>query len=468
MKNLKNTKTIDWYSIHKQIFKLQNRIVKQLKKKNFRKVRSLQRLLLKSFGPKLLASQKIININYISKFNKYKKNKNNLFLNSLNLNNFIQIKSYYSYETQQPNKSSKLLYLQFLQFLFILTLLPINETLSEPLSYNVRLYRTQADILKELYLIYNFTAYKWLIIVKPAGFLKNKNKEWLLKNVFLERKFLEFAIEDEKFASFYIKYYNHKEVIEARKISLIRLIRSSCFYGFDQFKKQNLSRIFTHTINKKELLSLPVLFYNDLIFIPGKHLSDLKKIYKITFQFLDQRGLILKKNRFWIINTLFGFNFLGWSFRKRKGRVIVKISRENIRSHQIDIKKFLKSAKFMPIDKVIIKLNKKITNWQSYYSYTPNLYKTWSEMNYYLFWQVWRWCKKKHKNKGTKWLYKRYWFCNEKNKWVFHANMQYLKKYNLKPIKIIPLPSRINACEIKNWKYNHQILLIRVSSSEKK
>ena len=463
-KKSENTKTINWYSIHKQLFKLQNRIVRQLEKKNFRKVRSLQRLLLKSFGPKLLASQKLINIYHINKFIKYKKNKNDLFLNSLNLNNFIQIRKYYSYGYKQLNKPPKLLYFQFLQFLFILTLLPINETLSEPLSYNARLYRTQVDVLNELKYIFSTTAYKWLIIIKPAGYFKNNNKKWLLKNVLLERKFLEFVIENEKFANFYIKYYNHKEVIETKKISLIRLIKSSCFYGFNKFKNQNLSKVFSLLINKSELLNLSILFYNDLIFIPGKHLPDLKKIYRIAFQFLSQRGLVVKKNRLWVINTLLGFNFLGWSFRKKQGRVIVKISRENIRSHQIDIKKFLKSARFMPIDKVIIQLNKKITNWQSYYSYTPNLYKTWSEMNYYLFWQVWRWCKKKHKNKGAKWLYKRYWFCDEKNKWVFHANMQYLKKYKLKPIKVLPLSSRLNVCKIKNWKYNYHILLMRVLS----
>ena len=123
----------------------------------------------------------------------------------------------------------------------------------------------------------------------------------------------------------------------------------------------------------------------NLIFIPGKHLIDSKRIYKLIFQFLNQRGLMIKKNRFWIVNILSGFNFLGWSLKRKKGRVIIKISRENIKSHQIDIKKFLKSARFLPIDKVIIKLNKKIINWQSYYSYTPNLYKTWSEMNYYLY-----------------------------------------------------------------------------------
>ena len=458
--NFKNSKEINWYSVHKKIFKLQARIVKQLKKKNFREVRNLQRLLLKSFGPKLLMSQKLIDQKDINKFNRYKRNRNNLFLNSLNLNNFIQLQNYDVFKENSPNYS-KLLYFQFLELLWILALLPVNETLSDPLSYNYRIYRTQIDILKELYCTFNFTDYKWLMIIRPTGFFKNKNKEWLSQNVLLEKKFLEFSIEIEKFATFSIKHYNHKDVIETKKISLIKLIKSSCFYDFSQFKKQNLSEIISFSLNKSKLFSVPILFYSDLIFIPGTNLVNLKIGYKLIFQFLNQRGLVLKKNRLWIINLLYGFNFLGWSLKKEKGRVAIKISRENIKSHQLDIKKFLKSARFLPIDKVIIKLNEKITNWQYYYSYTPNLYKIWSEMNYYLFWQVWRWCKKRHKNKGAKWLYNRYWSYNEKNKWVFHANRQYLKKYKLKRMKIIYLPGSINVCEIKNWKTNQNILLMR-------
>ena len=84
-------------------------------------------------------------------------------------------------------------------------------------------------------------------------------------------------------------------------------------------------------------------------------------------------------------------------------------------------------------------------------------------MNYYLFWRVWNWCKKRHKNKGARWLYRRYWFYNEKNKWVFHANNKFLKKYDLKCLRFIPLPGSINMCEIKNWKKKQNILLLRVA-----
>ena len=466
-KKFKNVKVISWYKVHKKIFKLQTRIAKQLKKKNFRKVRDLQRLILKSFGTRLLASQKLISTRDINKFNRYKKNTNNLFLDSLNLNNFIQIQNYNQHKNriEHSNDFSKLLHFQCLQFLWVLALLPINETLSEPFSYNCRLYRTQVDILRELYYIFNFTHYNWLVILKPIGFFKSRNEKWLFKNSFLERKFLNFIINNERLANSYTK--KKKEIIETRGINLIKLIKSSCYYSFTEFKRQYLLKIISYESNRSKLTGLPILFYSDLILIPGEHLIHLKKTYRLIFSFLNQRGLIIQKNRFWVINLLSGFNFLGWSIKKKGGRVLITISRENVKSHQIEIKKLLKSARFLPIDKVIVRLNKKIIKWQSYYSYTPYLYKVWSEMNNYLFRQVWRWCRKRHKNKGTKWLYNRYWYYNKRNKWVFHTNMHYLKKYNLKRMKIISLPGSINIFESKNWEINRNILLMRIDNARR-
>ena len=80
-------------------------------------------------------------------------------------------------------------------------------------------------------------------------------------------------------------------------------------------------------------------------------------------------------------------------------------------------------------------------------------------MNYYLFWRIWQWCKKKHKNKGSKWIYQRYWSRKKDKKWVFHFNNQYLRSYNFKKQKIIHLQASINACKLKNVKKIQQICL---------
>lgn len=459
--HLNNSKEINWVSIHKKILRLQTRITKQLEKKNFRQVRILQRLLTKSFVARLLISQKLMEEKDISKFKSYKKTRDGLFLHALNLNNFIQTGGYEAFKSYPRDFSS--IYVKSLELLWLLAFVPVNETLSDHLSYNSRLYRIQTDVLKELYYTLNYSKYIWLLIIKPTGFFKKENEKWLLKNSLLEKKLLRFIIEKERLANTYREDYKFKEVLETKKISLNKLIRSSCFYGLSQFESTNLLDSNSKTIEKYKSSDIPIIYYSDIIFVPGRNLVELREIYKIIFQFLDQRGLIIQKNRLWIINLLYGFNFLGWCLKKdiENNQVTITISRENIKSHQLDIKKFLKSARYLPIDKVIIKLNRKITNWQYYYSYTPKLYRTWSEMNHYLFWRIWSWCKKRHKNKGSKWLYSKYWFYNEKNKWVFHDSGQFLKKYELKCLNFVTLPGSINACKIQNWKINQTTLLTR-------
>ena len=73
-------KKINWQFTHTNLSNLQNRIVKQIQKKNYRNVRNLQRLILKKFSSRLLVSQKIIETTNVKKFNLYKISQNNPFL----------------------------------------------------------------------------------------------------------------------------------------------------------------------------------------------------------------------------------------------------------------------------------------------------------------------------------------------------------------------------------------------------
>ena len=446
-KSLTSYKILNWKFVHKKIFKLQNRMVQQLKKKNFRKARHLQRLLLKSLISHLLVSQKFIEIKNSKYFEAYKAGRNDLFLGLLNLNNFIQFENYFFFQQSDIVHHNFLLYFHFLSLLWVLALIPVNETLSDSFFYNYRLYRDQTDILNELCCVYNFTNYKWLLILRPMGFLKDQNQKWLIENILMEKKFLLSILKNRKFVKCNRKISKPKELIEIKKISLIKLIKSSCFYNFPELKE-----------NSEKSLNISTICYNNLILVPSANKNHLKIIYRIIFKFLQVRGLSINKNRIWIVNIFDGFNFLGWFLKKEKNRIIFKISYENIKSHQLEIKKFLKSSKFLPIDKAIINLNKKIINWQSYYAYGSGLSQIWSDMNYYIFSRIWRWCKKKHKNKGSKWLYSRYWAQSGSKRWIFHYNKQYLKAYDLKKQKIIPLLASINACDLKNQKKVQKIV----------
>ena len=439
-------KIINWHIIHHNILKLQNQIVQQIKKQNFRKVRNLQRLILKSLSSQLLISQKILKTKKIHKFNLYKNNRNDFFLNLLNLNNYLQFKNYMWLKSTY-NSLNHSAYWEFLTLLWVLALMPMNETLTDTFFYNHRLYRDETDILREFCSIFNFTSFKWLLIIRPTGFFSNRNKKWIFENILMEKKFLLFILKSKKFANTSRKHYNyHKEILETKQISLEKLLKNTSFYNFSLNNEENMPYT-------------PVIFYSDLILIPSTNLNQFKDIYKSVFKFLKVRGLSIRKNRIWVLNLVNGFNFLGWFLKKREGKITFQINRENIKSHQLEIKKFLKSSRFLSMEEVIYRLNKKIINWQQYYSYASNVYNIWREMNYYLFWRIWRWCKKRHKNKGSKWLYHRYWMSNENKKWLFHVNDQYLNSYYFKKRRIIPLSASINVCEIKNWKKSQEILL---------
>ena len=462
-KHFLNHKIINWRFTHKNLSKLQNRVVQQIEKKDFRKVRNLQRLILKSISSHLLASQKILEIQELKNSNFYKVNRKDVFLHIFNLNNYIQL------EKSLCSNSSPI-YFQFLCLLWVFALLPLHETLASPFSYNYRLYRDQTDILQELSLVLNLSTFKWMLILKPNGFLKIKNKKWLFQHLLIEKKFLWLLLESKEVANClqqdYNNYNENKQLSETKKISLTKILKNYSVQNYKSVCKTCLSpknsvlklNSLKTNIKEKQCSKL-IIYYNDLILVPNRNLNQLKMSYKFIFEFLNIRGLYIKKNRIWVLNLKEGFNFLGWFLKKEREKPFITISSQNIRSHQLEIKKCLKSSRFLPIDKVITKLNKKIVNWQAYYAYTSNLRKTWSNMNYYLFWRIWRWCQKRHKTKGSKWLYHRYWVCREHGKWIFHANYQYLKSYNFKKQKIIYLPASVNVCKIKNFKKIQPILL---------
>ena len=276
-----------------------------------------------------------------------------------------------------------------------------------------------------------------------------------MQNLLVEKKFLFNFFRQIKFVNNFTKEYKYKqEFIETKKISLQKIIKNFSLHGFLLFQKKFKEKNFSESDN------ISIIYYNNLILIPSTSSTHIVSIYRSIFKFLKTRGLSIKKNRIWFLNLKNGFTFLGFFFKKQKNNNIsITISRQNIQSHKIELKKFLKSNRALSIDKVIYQLNRKIYKWQLYYSYASNLKKTWSEMNYYLFWRIWKWSKKKHKNKGSKWIYQRYWYQNKDSKWIFHFNNQYLRSYNFKKQKIVHLKASINACKIQNVKKVQQIIL---------
>ena len=410
-------KQINWKKCFKNVIKIQNRIAKQTENNQIRKVRNLQRLLCKTLSSQLIVSQKIFEIKYRKKEIIYYKEINQKLKNY----GIINFTKEFDFESLNLSNIKKipLNYFYFLYFLWILALLPILETQSTHYFYNYRLYRTQKDFLYHFLYTLNQFNQNWVLIIRISHFFNDKHNQWLLNNCIIEKKFLLFyyQVKNCQTQKFPAQSQNNFFSFFETRISLKKLL-------------QSFSLIETSKTSKLSLI-IPALFsYNNFLIIPSTYYIQLFSFQTVLKQFYHTRGLKIKKNQIWKVNLYDGLNFLGWNLQKNKDKVILQINRANIKAHKFELKRLLKLSGHQPIDKVIDRLNKKILYWQYYYSSAINSYQIWSELNSYLFWRIWKWCRKRHKNKGSKWIYQKYWIKNKSQNWVFSMNDHSLALYS--------------------------------------
>jgi len=124
-----------------------------------------------------------------------------------------------------------------------------------------------------------------------------------------------------------------------------------------------------------------------------------------------------------------GFDFLGYNFRKYKGKLLIKPSKKSIKSITQKLKTIFSKAKSWTQDKLIKTLNPVISGWANYHRH--NVAKiTFRKLDFYLWELTWQWGKRRHPNKGHKWIANRYWTSEYSINWVFQTKEIKLQKFS--------------------------------------
>ena len=152
--------------------------------------------------------------------------------------------------------------------------------------------------------------------------------------------------------------------------------------------------------------------------------------YPFFHHYAKMHGLYIQFIKLYSLDQ--GIHFLGWFFKKKGDYLTGAISHANIQNHQKELKLYLKTSAHKPIDGIISELNKKIFYWQKFYNGSIKLSNgEAARMNDYLFWLIWYWLKKRHRNRGSMWVYNRYWKKSIYRRWTFSDNNHTLISYNL-------------------------------------
>jgi RNA-directed DNA polymerase len=182
-----------------------------------------------------------------------------------------------------------------------------------------------------------------------------------------------------------------------------------------------------------------VIRYADDFIITGESKHLLESRVKPTIEsFLKQRGLALSEAKTRITHINSGFDFLSQNVRKYNGKLLIKPSKDSIRSLQSNINLIIRKCRGAAAQKLIAALNPILRGWVNYHRHVVAK-RCFADISNYLFRRLWTWVRRRHGNKNRRWLTRKYWQSGNKP-WVFSTR---IKKKGREQLYELLLPYRV-------------------------
>jgi len=371
-------KSINWNKVEKEVNNLQIRIAKAIQNKKYNKVKQLQYLLTHSINAKMLAVRKVTT----------NKGKNTAGVDGvLWSTTSSKMKAVYSltnknykakplrrvYIDKKGKKEKRPLgiptmYDRAMQALYALALDPVAEITGDTRSFGFRKGRSCHDACEYVFFaLGRKISATWVLEGDIKGCFNNISHDWLIENVPMDKSVLKqflkagYIFKDKLFPT---DDGTPQGGIISPILANIALdgLQNELSKHFDSNKKTQYSA-FVHDKSKVNF----VRYADDFIITAiSKEIAEKAKI--IVDNFLESRGLELSESKTLITHIDDGFDFLGWTFRKFKGKLIVKPSKKSIQNLKDSLHEtILKRGRAWKQEVLIMKLNQQVRGWVNYH-----------------------------------------------------------------------------------------------------
>lgn len=292
-----------------------------------------------------------------------------------------------------------------MQALHLLGLEPVAETTSDPNSYGFRRNRSTADAMAQIYVATSQkSAASWVLEADIRGCFDHINHEWLVRHVptnkTILRKWLKAGVVHKGRLSPTDEGTPQGGIVSPT-------LANMCLNGLETDLKAHLVAKYRKT--KAKGLKVHVIRYADDFVITGNSRELLEtEIRPWVEAFLAQRGLQLSPEKTKVVHIDEGFDFLGWNFRKYKGKLLIKPSKKNVQAFYRKVSEIVKTHLSTKQEDLIAKLNPILRGWARYHQ--PVVAKeTFSRIDNLIYWRLVRWTRRRHPNKSRPWCERRYW-----------------------------------------------------------
>ena len=437
-------KTIDWKKAEQEVNRLQVRIVKATQEKKWNTVKRLQYLLTHSFHAKALAVRRVTT-------NKGKKTAGvdgeiwSTPAMKMRAVMSLTDKGYKAkplrrvYIEKKDKKKKRPLgiptmYDRAMQALYALALEPVAETTADTKSFGFRKGRCCQDACE-----YIFTALsrkvspEWVLEGDIKGCFDNISHEWLVENIPMDKSILKQFLK----AGFIFKGELFPTEDGTPQGGVISPILANM--ALDGMQKVLSDRFHTNRLGKVDLRfknahKVNLVRYADDFVVTAATEEIALEAKELIKDFLKTRGLELSDEKTVVTHINDGFDMLGWTFRKFKGKLIVKPSKKSVQTIVRNLSDtILKRGKAWNQDVLIMKLNQQIRGWTNYHqSVCAN--EAFAHLDYILYELLWRWAKRRHPKKGQWWISTKYWHRRGNQNWVFSTDTKELIRVDHTPI----------------------------------
>jgi len=447
-----NWNAIDWRKANRTVRNLRHRIFRATQEGNQNKVRSLQKLMLKSYSNRLVSVRRVAQINA----GKHTPGVDKLVIKTpAARGRMVDALAHYSpwkakpvRRVYIPKANHKLRPLgipvvvdRCLQAMVKNALEPAWEARFEGTSYGFRPGRSGHDAIEKIFVLArpNKTK-KWVLDADIRGAFDNISHEYLCNAIGLVpgreliKQWLRAGyVEQEAF------HATERGTPQGGVVS--PLLANIALHGMEEAIEVK------YDYRGQLVGKRAVVRYADDFVCFCESREDAEQVQKILVEWLKERGLTLSEEKTRIVHLTEGFDFLGFNIRhypapqtSRTGwKLLIKPSKESVQDVQRKLKDQWDKVQGTNVQAVLAKLNPIIRGWANYFR-TAVAKEIFSSLDRWMFYKADRYTRRMHPKKSKDWRHHKYWGrfqLDRLDPWVFGDKQTggHLLKFSWFPIE---------------------------------